>query len=138
MICVENHYTKDCPHKDEVTQFLKGNSQPAVLIDTFPPQQQQIISQNPVPSQGGQIGHVDASTSAHVLMMANETVSMTTRAKMYNTNPNKQYNGNTYSLRSTTSPPVSNGSLQIGKPISNNVLRPSKGTIQKSTFNPSA
>jgi hypothetical protein len=49
MICVEDNYTKDCPHKDEVTWFLKGNSQPTVLTYPFPPQQQQMIAQNPVP-----------------------------------------------------------------------------------------
>jgi hypothetical protein len=39
MICTKDHYTKDCPHKDEVTWFLKGNSQPVVLTNPFPPQQ---------------------------------------------------------------------------------------------------
>ena len=37
MICGDDHYTKECPHKDQVTKFLKGNSQPAVLTDPFPP-----------------------------------------------------------------------------------------------------
>ena len=88
-----------------------------------------MITQNLVPSQGGQIGHVDASTSAHVLMMANETVALMTREKKYDMNLDKQSNGSTSSLPSTTSPPLSNGSLQIEKPISYNVLRPPKGTI---------
>ena len=47
-------------------------------MDPFPPQQQQMIAQNPVPSHGGQKSHVDASTRTHVLMMANETITMTT------------------------------------------------------------
>ena len=50
MICTEDHYTKDYPHKDEVTWFLKGNSQLAVFADPFPPQQQQMIAQNLAPS----------------------------------------------------------------------------------------
>ena len=37
MICTEYNYTKGCPHKYEVTWFLKGNSQPVVLTDPFPP-----------------------------------------------------------------------------------------------------
>ena len=37
-----------------------------------------MITQNPSPSQGGQIGHADASSRAHVLMMGNETVSLMT------------------------------------------------------------
>ena len=131
MICVEDHYTKCCPHKDEVTWFLKGNSQPSVLMDPFPPQQQQMISQNHVPFQGGHTCHVDASTSTHVLMMANETIDLMTREKTYNTNLDKQSNGSTSSLPSTTSPLVSNGSLQIDKPIFDNVFCPPKGTIQK-------
>lgn len=57
---------------------FKGNSQPVVLKDPFPLQQQQMITQNPAPSQRGQTGHADASTSAHVLMMANETISLMT------------------------------------------------------------
>ena len=51
MTCAKDNYTKDCPHKDEVTRFLKGNSQPPVLKDHFPPQQQQMITQNLAPSQ---------------------------------------------------------------------------------------
>ena len=49
MICVEDHYTKDSPHNEELTRFLKGNSQPMVLKYHFPPQQQQMITQNPAP-----------------------------------------------------------------------------------------
>ena len=78
MICVEDHCTKYFPHKEEVTGFLEGNSQPAVLKDPFPPKQRQMITQNPAPSQGVHKGHADASSSAHVLMMSNETISLTT------------------------------------------------------------
>ena len=81
---------------------------------------------------------MDASISTHVCMMANETIALMTREKIYNTNLDKQSSGRTSSLPSTTSPPVSNGSLQIEKPISNNVFHPPKGTIWKSTFNPNA
>ena len=97
-----------------------------------------MIAQNLVPSQGGQIGHVDASTSTHVLMMANETAALMTREKTYDTNLDKHPRGSTSSLTSTTAPSTSNGSLQIEKPIFDNVLHPPKGTIQKLAFNPSA
>ena len=110
---------------------FERNSQPMVLKDHFPPQQQQMITQNLAPSQGGQTGHAYASSSAHVLMMANESVALMTRARTYATTPDQQTNGSTSSLPSTTSPPVSNGSLQIEKPISHNVLHPSKGIIHK-------
>ena len=35
MICGEDHYTKDCPHHEEVNKFLKGASQPTVLTALF-------------------------------------------------------------------------------------------------------
>ena len=47
-----------------------------ILRDHFPLQQQQMITQNLAPSQGGQIGHADASTSTHILMMDNETIAL--------------------------------------------------------------
>ena len=71
-----------------------------------------------------------------LLMMANKTLSFTTRAKTYKTNLDKQPSECTSSLPLATSPYVSNGSLQIEKPISDSVLRPPKGKIWKSTFNP--
>ena len=113
MIFSKDHYTKDCHHKDGVTWFLKGNSQPAVLKDPFSSQQQQMIAQNNSPLQGGQTSHVDDSTSGHVLMMANDTVTLTTREKTYDSNPDKQPNGSTSSLPSTASPSISNGFLQV-------------------------
>jgi hypothetical protein len=36
LICGEDHYTRDCPHWDEVAKFFKGNSQPIVLPHPFP------------------------------------------------------------------------------------------------------
>ena len=33
---------KECSHHDEITQFLKTNPAPAVLMDPFPSQQQLI------------------------------------------------------------------------------------------------
>lgn len=114
---------------------MKGNSQPAILKDSFHPQQQQMITQNPTPLQGGQTGHVDASSSTHVLMMANEIVALTIQEKTHDIVLDPQPNGSTSSLTSTTSPFISKGSLQIEKPISDNLLHPPKGTIRKSTFN---
>jgi hypothetical protein len=37
LMCGDDHYTRDCPRQDEVTKFLKGNSQPIVLTNPFPP-----------------------------------------------------------------------------------------------------
>jgi hypothetical protein len=43
LICGDDHYTKDCPRRAEVTKFLQGApkpSAPAVLSQPFPYQQQ--------------------------------------------------------------------------------------------------
>jgi hypothetical protein len=67
MICAEDHYTKDCPHREEVTKFMKGTSQPAILTNPFLTQQQQMVALNTAPVQGGNAGHPnleDASSSA--------------------------------------------------------------------------
>jgi hypothetical protein len=42
LICGDDHYTKDCPRRAEVTKFLQGTpkpSTPAVLFQPFPSQQ---------------------------------------------------------------------------------------------------
>ena len=91
MICGEDHYTKGCPHREEVNKFLKGNSQPIVLTNPFPPQHQQMVAQNPAPLKGGHAGHpsqVDASTCARVLMCT-ETIDLNTRAKTYDIFPKR-------------------------------------------------
>jgi hypothetical protein len=33
---VEDHYTQDCPHREEVAKIFKGNYQPVVLTHHFP------------------------------------------------------------------------------------------------------
>ena len=66
-------------------------------------------------------------------MMANGTIALTTRAKIYDTLLDKQANGSASSHPSPPTPLISNGSLQIEKPISNTVLLPPKGTLWKST-----
>jgi hypothetical protein len=57
---------KYCPHREEVTKFLKGTSQSVVLTDPFPVQQQKMVAQNLASPQGGNAGHShhgDASSS---------------------------------------------------------------------------
>jgi hypothetical protein len=36
IICGENHYTRYCPHHNEVAKIFQGNSQPVVLTQPFP------------------------------------------------------------------------------------------------------
>jgi hypothetical protein len=36
LICGDHHYSRDCPHHDEVANIFKGNSPPTVLTQPFP------------------------------------------------------------------------------------------------------
>ena len=42
LLCRGDHFTKECPRREEISQFLKSNPAPAVLTDPFPSQQQLI------------------------------------------------------------------------------------------------
>jgi hypothetical protein len=52
LICGEDHFTRDCPHHDEVAKIFKGNSQPVVLTQPFPQQAIHGFSST-FPSHGG-------------------------------------------------------------------------------------
>ena len=43
LICDEDHYTRDCPHRAEVAKIVKGSQTPAVLKDPFPNQDSKMI-----------------------------------------------------------------------------------------------
>jgi hypothetical protein len=140
MICEEDHYTKYFPHCEEVAKFMKGTSQPVVLTNPFPIQQQQMVAQNHVPPQGGNAvhpHHKDASLSAQVLM-CNGPISLMTRANTYDIDLDNHANGGATNNPSTSTPPPSSAPLQIEMPSVDSVFHPPKGTIQKLTFNPSA
>jgi hypothetical protein len=141
----DDHYTHDCPHRNEVAKLFQGNSQPVVLTQPFP-QQQSMVSRTP--SLGGSSSHPhdEASTSAHIYMF--NGINLTTRSKTYDTpgNPDKgkDTNGtNTLPDPSSSSlilPSVNplSGPLQIEKLTFDSILHPPKRTIHKSTFNPSS
>ena len=42
LLCGGDHFSKECPRRDEISQFLKSNPTPAVLMDPFPSKQQLI------------------------------------------------------------------------------------------------
>jgi hypothetical protein len=86
LICGDDHYTKDCPRRTEVTKFLQGAPKPptpVVLSQPFPSQQQAqlVIHDQPSPS-----------TTSYVLMCTSDSkkndISLTTRAKDYS--PSKE------------------------------------------------
>ena len=60
---------KECPRRDEITQFLKTNPAPAVLTDPFPSQQQLI---DYISNQG------NSSSSKEICMISSNTISLQT------------------------------------------------------------
>jgi hypothetical protein len=143
LICGDDHYTRDYPHRDEVAKLFKGNSQPVMLTQPFP-QQQSMVAQTPSPGGSSSHPHDEASSSAHIYMF--NGINLTTLSMTYDTpvKPDKAKVTNS-SLPdpspSSVSPPSvcpSSGPLQIEKPSFESILRPPKITIRKSTFNPSS
>jgi hypothetical protein len=141
LICGDDHYTRDFPHRGEIAKLFKGNSQTIVLTRPFP-QQQSMVSQALAPPAGGNPSHLpsdEASMSAHIYMF--NGIDLTTHTTTYDTSakPDKEKvtNDTPPNLSPTSiSPPY--GSLQIEKPTFDSILRPPKSTIRKSTFNPSS
>jgi hypothetical protein len=132
MICEEDHYTKDCPHREVVAKFMKGTSQPV--------QQQHLVAQNLVPLQGGDAGHShhgDASSSASKVYMF-KIVNVTTQANTYDNPPGDQAKEKVVDQPSTSTPPPSSNPLHIENPISDAVFCLPKSAIRKATFNPNS
>jgi hypothetical protein len=140
IICGDDHYTRECPHRNEVAKLFQGNSQPVVLTQPFP-QKQSMVSQTPSPRGNSSHPHDGASMSAHIYMF--NGINLTTHSKTYNT-PGNPDNGKVTDstdtlpdpLPSSISPP--SRPLHIDKPTFDSILHPPKITICKSTFNPSS
>jgi hypothetical protein len=107
LICGDDHYTRDCPHRDEVAKIFKGNSQPAMLTQPFL-QQQYLVAQTPTPGGSSNQPFDEASTSAYIYMF--NGVNLTTRSATYDTpvKPDKPKTANGSSpdpLPSVVNPP---------------------------------
>jgi hypothetical protein len=143
LICGDDHYTRDCPHRNEVAKLFKGNSQPAVLTQPFS-QQQSLVAQTPTPGGSSNQPPDEALTSAYIYMF--NGVNLTTRSTTYNmpVKPDKPKTTNGSlpdPLPSAVNPPSvipPSEPLQIEKPSFESILCPPKSTIQKSTFNPNS
>ena len=66
LLCGSDHFTKECPRWDEITQFLKTNPTPAVLTDPFPSQQQLIYQM---------CNHGNSSSSEEICMISLDTIN---------------------------------------------------------------
>ena len=69
LLCGGDHFSKECPHRDEISQFSKSNPAPTVLTDSFPSQQQLIDHMS---NQG------KSSSSEEICMMSSDTINLQT------------------------------------------------------------
>jgi hypothetical protein len=136
LMCGDDHYTKDCPRRVEVNKFLQGTpkpSTPVVLSQPFPSQQQASLVIHDQPS---------TSTQSYVLMCTGDStkndVTLTTRAKDYTPSKEKVDELPPDLVQPSPPNPPTNGPLHIKRPSLDTVLRPPKGVIKKSAFNPHA
>jgi hypothetical protein len=130
LMCGDDHYTKDCPRRAEVTKFLQGTpkpSTPAVLSQPFPSQQQASLVIHDQPS---------TSTQSYVLMCTGDSmknnVTLTTRAKDYTPSKEKVEDLPPDLVQPSPPNPPTNGPLHIERPSLDTVLRPPKGVVKKS------
>ena len=65
-LCGVNHFTKECPHREEISKFLKSNPTRAMLTDPFPSQKQLIDHMS---NQG------NSSSTEEIRMMSSDTVT---------------------------------------------------------------
>lgn len=125
LICDEEHYTRDCPHRKEVAKIVKGSQTHAVLKDPFPAQDSKMI------------GSSSSANEEPILMMSH--VRIATRSQDYGSkSPVDGKEAESSHSNPSTSAPGSNP-LQIKKPNPYLVIKlPAKGILRKSTFNPHA
>ena len=131
LLCRGDHFTKECPRQDEITQFLKTNPTPAVLMDPFPSQQQLIDHMS---NQG------NSSSSKEIRMMSLDTISLQTQSQNYDKPTDKKEDHSSSRKAPSISSPdsLSNVPLTIEKPTLDMVLHPPKSTLRKAMFNPDA
>ena len=131
LLCGGDHFTKECPHHDEISKFLKSNPVPAVLTNPFPSQQQLIDHMS---NQG------NSNSMKEIRMMSSETITLNTHSQYYDkTVEKKDENPSSRKAPSNSSPPSSsNGPLMIEKPSLDLILRRPKATLRNSVFNPNA
>lgn len=102
LICDEDHYTKDCPRRSEVSHLLKGAPGiPAILKEPFPSQQTQMVADPSLSS---------SPFSSQVFMAGTIPVHVTTRTKEYPSSTGKEPEV------PSSAPPSNSGPLHIERP----------------------
>ena len=67
LLCGGDHFLKECPRRDEISQFLKSNPAPIVLMDPFRSEQQLIDHMS---NQG------NSSSLEEICMMSLDTINL--------------------------------------------------------------
>ena len=131
LLCGGDHFSKECPHRDEISQFLKSNPALAVLTDPFPSQKQLV---DHMANQG------NSSSSEEIRMMSSDTINLQTRSQNYDKPTDKKEDHSSSGKAPSTSSLESSSTvpLSIEKPTLDMILHPPKSTIQKEVFNPNA
>ena len=125
-ICRGDHFTKECPLREEVGKFLKASPTTGILKDPFPSQQQLIDHK----SLNETYSSID-----EVRMMSSETVNLNTREHSYEP-PLENKSDDIPSEKTSTSTPPTNNGIHIEKPIPEAIFHPLKDTLHKSIINP--
>ena len=76
LLCGGDHFTKECPCRDEINKFLKSNPAPVVLTDHFPSQQQLIDHMS---------NHGNSNSSEEICMMSLDTNSVNSKSELWQT-----------------------------------------------------
>ena len=124
MICEGDHKTPDCLHKTEVNKFFKGSKTSTVITNPFPnPGTNLVANKNASPSQVLML-----SISKH----QNDAL-ISKRNKDYgnpktSNNKDKDQPGSSTTTSTEVVPPI----------IPELTIKPHKGVVHKSTFNPPA
>ena len=138
-VCGGDHLTHQCPHMDEVHNFLAsrgGTSQTtAVLTNPFPHQQQQLVAvaapppggsaAPPPPPQGGNMAPPlqGGNGSTTNIYMCESEILLQTRAHNYDPKGKS-------SAETASSVPPPETSLHIERPIVDPIPRPPKGSVR--------
>ena len=126
LIYNENHFTRDYPHRSEVSKLLKTSRASVVLTDPFVNLETHLVATD------------HASTSQVLMLSASKPkidVLVSTRSKDYG-NPSSSSNNQALDQPNLS---TSTSSDTIPLPIALELtIKPLKGVLYKSTFNPRA
>jgi len=124
MICDEDHRTLDCPHRTEVKKLFKDSKTSAVLSDPFlNPGTNLVANENASPSQVLMLSISKHQNDALISTRNKDYVS----PQMSN-NKDKDQPSSSTTTSTEVAPPI----------IPKLTIKPPKGVVHKSTFNPRA